>query len=104
MPDVEPADTGVHSGILLEWVKETSMYRILCECTLAYIGETGCSIKTSTTDSSILKKSAVVEHGINILLKDKGVWPEKNYIMWDMMVIELSCIEMVTTGASRVQF
>jgi hypothetical protein len=72
LPD-EPADTGAHSGIHLEWVKEISMYRILCECTMAYIGETVCFIKTSTTDSSIVNKSAVVEHGINILLKDKGV-------------------------------
>jgi hypothetical protein len=73
----EPADTGGHSGIHLEWVKETSMYRILCECTMAYIGQTGCYIKTSTTDSSILNKSAVDEHGINLLLKDKGVLARK---------------------------
>jgi len=70
---MKPADTGKHSGTHLEWVKETRMYRILCECTSAYSGETGCSIKTSTTYSSIQNKSAVVEHGINILLKDKGV-------------------------------
>jgi hypothetical protein len=77
LPDVEPADTGGHSGFHLEWVTETNIYRILCECTVAYIGETGCSVKTSTTDSSILNKSAVVEHGINVLLKDKGVLAKK---------------------------
>jgi hypothetical protein len=73
----EPADTRGHSGIHLEWVKETSMYRIHCECMMAYIGQTGCCIKTSTTDSSILNESAVVEHSINILLKDKGVLTRK---------------------------
>jgi len=31
LPDVEPADTGGHFGIHLEWVKVTSMYRMLCE-------------------------------------------------------------------------
>ena len=30
-PDAEPADTRGHFGIHLEWVKETHMYRILCE-------------------------------------------------------------------------
>jgi hypothetical protein len=74
---VEPVDTGGHSGIHLEWVKESSMYRILCECAMAYIGQTGCCIKTSTTDSSFLIKSAAVEHGINILLKDKDVLARK---------------------------
>jgi hypothetical protein len=44
---------------------------------MAYIGQTGCCIKTSTTDSSILNKSAAVEHGINILLKDKVVLARK---------------------------
>jgi hypothetical protein len=57
---------------------------------MAYIGQTGCSIKTGTTDSSILNNSAVVEHGINILLKDKCVLARKyshmNYIMWDVIV------------------
>jgi hypothetical protein len=77
LPDIEPADAGGHCGIHLEWVTETSMYRILCECTMAYIGETGCSVKTSTTDSSILNKSAVAERGINVLLKDKGVLAKK---------------------------
>jgi hypothetical protein len=101
LPNVEPSDTGGHSGTHLEWVKGTGRYRILCECTMAYIGQTGCCIKSSTTDSSILNKSAVDEHGINILLKDKGVLARKNsdinYIMWDMIVIELCCDEMVTT-------
>ena len=63
-----------------------------------YVGATGCSIKTSTTGSFILNKSAVVEHGVNILLI-KVSWPEKkchmNY-MWEMIVIELCCDEMVT--------
>jgi hypothetical protein len=58
-------------------------------------------MKTSTTDSSILNKSAVVEHGINILLKDKVVLARKNShmncIMCDMIVIELCCDKMVTT-------
>jgi len=76
-------------------------HRILCECTMAYIGQTGCSVKTGTNGSSILNKSAVVEHGINILLKDKDVLARKyghiNCIMWDMIVIELCCDWMVTT-------
>ena len=76
-PDTEPADTGGHSGIYLEWVKETSMYRILCECVMAYNGQTGCSIKTGTNDSSVLNKSAAAEHGINILLKGKVVLARK---------------------------
>ena len=76
-PDTEPADTRRHSGIHLECVQETSMYRILCECTMAYNGVTGCSIKTGTTDSSVLNKSAITEHGINILLKDGGVLATK---------------------------
>ena len=67
---------------------------------IAYIGETGCSNKTSMTDSSILNKSAIDEHGINILLKDKGVLVRKyshiNYIMLDMIVIELCCDKMFT--------
>ena len=99
-PDAEPADTGGDSGIHLEWVKETSMYGILCECTVSYIGQTGCSIVTSTTDSSILIKSAIAEHGINILLKDKHVLARKcNHInyMWDMIVIEPCCNKMFTT-------
>jgi hypothetical protein len=100
--DVEPGDNGGHFGIDLEWVKETRLFCIFCESTIAYIGQTGCCIKASTTDSSILNKSAVVEHGINILLNDKGVLARKknshmNYIMWDMMVIGLCCDEMVTT-------
>jgi len=99
-PDAEPADTRGHFGIHLEWVKETHMYRILCECTIAYFGETGCSNKTSMTDSSILNKSAIDEHGINILLKDKGVLVRKyshiNYIMLDTIVIELCCDKMFT--------
>jgi len=45
---------------------------------MAYIGESGSCIKTNTTDSSILNKSAVVEHGMNILLKIKVFRPEKN--------------------------
>jgi len=77
LPD-EPADTGGHFVIHLEWVKETSMYRMLCECGMAYIGKTGFCIKASTTDSSILNKSAVVEHGMNNHLKDKGVLARKN--------------------------
>ena len=100
LPDVKPADTRGHFGILVDWVKETSMYRILCECTVAYIGQTGCCIKTSTTDSSILNKSAIAEHGINVLLKDKGVLARKNThincIMWDMIVTDLCWDEMVT--------
>jgi hypothetical protein len=72
-PDTKPADTGGHSGIHLG----TSMYRILCECTMAYNGQTGCSIKTGTTDSSVLNKSAAAEHGINILLKGKVVLARK---------------------------
>jgi hypothetical protein len=75
--DVEPADTGWYSGIHLEWVKETNMYRILCECMMSYIGQTGCCVKTSTTDSSTLNKPAVIEHGINIFLKDKGALAKK---------------------------
>jgi len=67
---------------------------------MAYNGETVCSIKTGTTDSSALNKSAITEHGINILLKDKDVLATKyshiNYIMWDMIVTELCCDEMVT--------
>jgi hypothetical protein len=74
---VEPADTGGHSGIDLECVKGTSWCRIFYECMMAYIGQTGCCIMTSTTDSSILNESAAVEHGINILLKDKGVLARK---------------------------
>ena len=77
LPDVNPADAGVNFSIHLESVKETSLYRILCECTMAYIGQTEFCINTSTTDSSILNKSAVVEHGTNILLKDKGVLARK---------------------------
>ena len=73
LPDAESADNRGHSGLHLEWVKETRMCRILCECTVAYIGQTGCFIMTSMTDSSILNKSAIAEHGIDILLKDKGV-------------------------------
>jgi hypothetical protein len=84
-PDTEPADTRGYSSIHLEWVKETSTHTILCECTMAYNGETGCSIKTGTADSSILNKPAIAEHGINILLKDKGFLARKyshiNYIM-----------------------
>jgi hypothetical protein len=76
LPDAEPANRG-HSGIHLEWVKEPSMYKILCECTVAYIEQTGCLIMTSTTDSSILNKSAIAEHGIDILPKDKGVLARK---------------------------
>jgi hypothetical protein len=95
------ADSGGHSGIHLESVKETSMCKILCECTMAYIGQTGCSVKTGTNGSSILNKSAVVEHCINILLKVKGVLARKyshiNCIMWDMIVIELCCDWMVAT-------
>ena len=77
LPGVEPADTGGHFGIHLEWVKETSMFRMLCRSGMAYIGKTGFCIKASTTDSSILNKSAVVEHGMNIHLKDKGVLARK---------------------------
>ena len=77
LPDAEPADKREHSGLRLEWVKETSMYRILCECMVAYIGQTGYSNKTSTTDLSILNKSAIAEHGINVLLKDKGALARK---------------------------
>ena len=101
-PDTEPAYTRQHSGIHLECVKETSLYRILCECTTAYSGETGCSIETGTTDSSALNKSAITEHSINILLKDKGVrvlarkYSHINYITWDMRVNKLRCEEMVT--------
>ena len=40
---------------------------------MAYIGESVSCIKESTNDSSILDKSAVVEHGMNILLKNKVV-------------------------------
>ena len=61
LPDIEPADTRGHSGIHLVWVKKTSMYRILCVCTMAYIGQTGCSNKVGTTDSCVLKKSAIAE-------------------------------------------
>jgi hypothetical protein len=99
-PDAETADTRVHFGIHLEWVKETRMCRNFCECTIAYIGETGCSNKTSTTVSSILNKSAIDEHGINILLKDKGVLVRKyshiNFVMLGMIVIELCCDKMFT--------
>jgi len=98
-PDTESADTRGHFGIYLEWVKETSMYIILCECTMAYTGETGCSIKSSTTDSSILSKSAIAEHGINILPMDKGVLARKyshiNYITWDVIVIRCLLPEQV---------
>ena len=31
LPDIKPADTGGNFGTHLEWVKETSMYRFLCE-------------------------------------------------------------------------
>jgi hypothetical protein len=62
---------------------------------MAYVGETGCSIKSSTIDSSILNKPAIAEHGINTLPMDKGVLARKyshiNYIMWDMIVIGLCC-------------
>ena len=78
LPDIEPADTGGRFGICLEWVKETSMYRIFCECGMAYIGKTGFCIEASTTDSSNLNMLAVVEHGMNILLKDKCVLARKN--------------------------
>jgi hypothetical protein len=68
---------------------------------MAYIGQTGCCTKTNTTDSSILNKSAAVERGINIPIKDKGALARKNshinYVMWDMIVIVLCCDEMVTT-------
>jgi hypothetical protein len=66
-----------HSGIHLELIKETSLCRILCECTVAYIGQTGCSNKTSTTDLSILNKSVIAERCILILLKDKGALARK---------------------------
>jgi hypothetical protein len=72
LPD-ELANTGGHFGIHLEWDKETSMYKILWGCKMAYIGESLSCINESTNDSSVLNKSAVVEHGMNILLKDKGV-------------------------------
>ena len=77
LPD-ELANTGGHFGIHLEWVKETSKYRIVWGCGMAYIGERVSCIKESTNDSSILNKSAVVEHGMNILLKIKVFRPEKN--------------------------
>jgi hypothetical protein len=100
-PDTESADIGGHSGIQLEWVKETSMCRILCECTMAYNGQTGCSIKTGTTDSSILNKLAIAKHDINILLKGRGFLARKyvhiNCIMWDTIVIELCSDWMLTT-------
>jgi len=54
LPDVDPAYARVNFGIHLEWDKETSMYRILCECTMAYIEETEFCIKTNRTDPSIL--------------------------------------------------
>jgi hypothetical protein len=70
---------------------------------MAYIGESGSCIKESTNDLSNLNKSAVVEHGMNILLKDKGVLARKNshinYI-WVMIVNELHCDEMITALAS----
>jgi hypothetical protein len=44
---------------------------------MTYYGESGCSIKTGTTDSSILNKSAIAEYGINDLLKDKDVLARK---------------------------
>jgi len=50
----DPSDTRGHFGIHLEWVKETSMYRILWRCSMAYIGESGSCIKGSTNDSSIV--------------------------------------------------
>lgn len=71
--EIELVDTTGHSGILLECVKETNMYGILCECKMPYIGETGCFIFNNTIVSSVLNKSAVGEHGINMLLKYKGV-------------------------------
>jgi len=51
---------------------------------MAYIGESGSCINESTNDSSVLNKSAVVEHGMNILLKDKGVLFRKNHINYLM--------------------
>jgi hypothetical protein len=33
--DVEPADNGGHSGIDLEWVKQTGLHRIFYECMMA---------------------------------------------------------------------
>jgi len=77
LPDVEPADIEGHFGNHIEWVKETSMYRILWKCRMDYIGASGSCIKTSTTDSSILNKSAVVERGMKILPKDKGSGQKK---------------------------
>jgi len=47
---------------------------------MAYIGESGSCIKTSTTDSSLLNKMALVAHGINILLMDKGVLATNSHI------------------------
>jgi hypothetical protein len=52
----------------------------------AYIGQTGCCIKTSTTDSSILNESAVVQRGINILLNDKAVLARK-----ETATLSISC-------------
>jgi hypothetical protein len=49
---VETLGTGGNSGTHLEWDKGTGRYRILCVFTVAYIGQTGCCIKTSTTDPS----------------------------------------------------
>ena len=79
LPDFEPADIEGHFDIHIEWVKETSMYRILRKFRMAYIGESVFCIKTNTTDLSILNKSAVVEHGMKILLKDTGVQARKKY-------------------------
>jgi hypothetical protein len=67
---------------------------------MAYTEETECSNKTGTTDSSVVNKSAIAEHGINILLKDTNDLVTKyshvNYIMWDVIVTELCCDKMFT--------
>jgi hypothetical protein len=85
----EPADTRGHSGIHLEWVKGTGSYRIPCVCTMAYIGQTGCCIKTSTTDPSWISQLQL-NMALTSIWSIRVSWPEKNchinYINGDMIV------------------
>jgi len=60
---------------------------------MAYIGQTGCSNKVGMTDSSVLNKSAIAEH-VSILARKHS---HINYILWDMIVIELCYDKMFTT-------
>jgi hypothetical protein len=57
--------------------------------TVAYIGQTGCCIKTSTTDPSWISQLQL-NMALTSFWRIKVSWPEKNchinYIMMDMIV------------------